>query len=346
MIIVRQIREDDIDGLLRLAEAAYPGMTTLPPDLATLSKKITVAIASLSKAVTAPGREKYLLVMEDTDTGLLVGTAGIIAQLGEDDQFYSYKINKVTHSSKVLEKKVSVETLNLSNHFEGFAEVATLFLDEPYRRNGNGKLLARSRYLFMAEFRERFPAQVMADLRGYFDEHGRSPFWEAIGKNFFDMDFSAADLFGAVNGNQFIADLMPTQPIYVNLLSQEAQQVIGRPNDQGKAALAMLEKEGFQWRGQIDIFDGAPSVDTFIDQLATVTSSAVGPISGTIADSIDGRADNGNGKQYIVSGGDVTSFAACISRLDLGNDKNVLLPPETLNALNLSINDAVRYTEL
>jgi len=59
MIIVRQIREDDIDGLLRLAEAAYPGMTTLPPDLATLSKKITVAIASLSKTVTAPGREKY-----------------------------------------------------------------------------------------------------------------------------------------------------------------------------------------------------------------------------------------------------------------------------------------------
>ena len=276
--------------------------------------------------------------MEDTDTGLLVGTAGIIAQLGEDDQFYSYKINKVTHSSKVLDKKVSVETLNLSNHFEGFAEVATLFLDEPYRRNGNGKLLARSRYLFMAEFRERFPAQVMADLRGYFDEQGRSPFWEAIGKNFFDMDFSAADLFGAVNGNQFIADLMPTQPIYVNLLSEEAQQVIGRPNDQGKAALAMLEKEGFQWRGQIDIFDGAPSVDTFIDQLATVTSSAVGTIVG--------EAVNCDGKQYIVSGGDVTSFAACISCLDLGNDKNVSLPAETLNALNLSINDVVRYTEL
>ena len=49
MIIVRQVREDDIDGLLRLAKAAYPGMTTLPPDLTTLSKKIAVAIASLSE---------------------------------------------------------------------------------------------------------------------------------------------------------------------------------------------------------------------------------------------------------------------------------------------------------
>ena len=39
MIIVRQIREDDIDGLLRLAEAAYPGMTTLPPDLGHAEQK-------------------------------------------------------------------------------------------------------------------------------------------------------------------------------------------------------------------------------------------------------------------------------------------------------------------
>jgi arginine N-succinyltransferase len=338
MIIVRPIREDDIDNLMRLAKAAYPGMTTLPPDRDALIKKIEKSTASLNKHVTAPGRENYLLVMEDTEANLLVGTAGIIAQLGEDDQFYSYKINKVTHSSKVLDKKVTVETLNLSNHFEGFAEVATLFLDESYRKNGNGKLLARSRYLFMAEFRERFPDQVMADLRGYFDAEGRSPFWDAIGQHFFDMDFTDADLFGALNGNQFIADLMPKQPIYVNLLSQEARDVIGRPNDQGKPALGMLEKEGFHWRGQIDIFDGAPSVDTFIDQLETIKASAVGRILG--------EAVNCDETQYLVSGGDIASFTVCISRLEISNDGHVMLPVETLEVLNLSINDSIRYVPL
>jgi arginine N-succinyltransferase len=338
MIIVRPIREDDIDNLLRLAEAAYPGMTTLPPDRDALTKKIEKSTVSLNRHVTEPGRENYLLVMEDTEANLLVGTAGIIAQLGEDDQFYSYKINKVTHSSKALDKKITVETLNLSNHFEGFAEVATLFLDETYRKNGNGKLLARSRYLFMAEFRERFPDQVMADLRGYFDEAGRSPFWDAIGQHFFDMDFTDADLFGALNGNQFIADLMPKQPIYVNLLSQAARDVIGRPNDQGKPALGMLEKEGFHWRGQIDIFDGAPSVDTFIDQLETIKTSAVG--------SILGEAVNCDETQYLVSGGDIASFTVCISRLEISKDGNVMLPVETLKVLNLSINDSVRYVPL
>ena len=338
MIIVRPIREEDIDNLMRLAEAAYPGMTTLPPDRDALIKKIEKSTSSLSKQVTEPGRENYLLVMEDTKTKRLAGTAGIISQLGEDDQFYSYKINKVTHNSKALNKKVSVETLNLSNHFEGFAEVATLFLDQPYRKKGNGKLLARSRYLFMAQFRHRFPDQVMADLRGYFDEHDRSPFWDAIGQHFFDMDFAVADLFGAVNGNQFIADLMPKQPIYVNLLSKEARDVIGRPNDQGKAALAMLEKEGFLWRGQIDIFDGAPSVDTFIDQLDTIRSSAVGTIAGEAAQCGD--------TQYLVCGGDIVSFATCISGIEIMADGNVKLPAETLSGLKLSVDDSVRYVKL
>ena len=338
MLIVRPIRREDIDGLLGLAQAAFPGMTTLPPDREVLAKKIEKSIASLSVSVTEPGRENYLLVMEDTDNKRLVGTAAIIARLGEEDQFYSYKINKVTHSHKALNKKVTVETLNLSNHFEGFAEVATLFLDSDYRKNGNGKLLARSRYLFMAEFRERFPDQVMADLRGYFDEHGRSPFWDAIGQHFFAMGFSEADLFGAVNGNQFIADLMPKQPIYVNLLPPEAQQVIGRPNDQGRPALAMLEKEGFHWRGQIDIFDGAPSVDAFINQLATIKNSKRLPIAQ--------QTDNLDNQQYLVCGGDAAQFASCISQLKMFDDGTVGLPEKTLQALDLQIGDSARVVAL
>ncbi|MDG0970370.1 MAG: arginine N-succinyltransferase [Porticoccaceae bacterium] len=338
MIIVRPIKEHDLDNLLRLAKAAYPGMTTLPPDRDALIKKIEKSTTSLHRDVVEPGRENYLLVMEDTVTGLLVGTAGIISQLGEDDQFYSYKLNKVTHSSKVLGKKVSVETLNLSNHFEGFAEVATLFLDDAYRQKGNGKLLARSRYLFMAQFRQRFPSQVMADLRGYFDENGRSPFWDAIGQHFFDMDFAAADLFGAVNGNQFIADLMPKQPIYVNLLSKAAREVIGRPNDQGRAALAMLEKEGFLWRGQIDIFDGAPSVDTFIDHIATIRSSAVA--------NIIGQAEAPDSTEYLVCGGDIRSFKACISVIEETSEGNIKLPSQTLDGLSLSVGERVRYVAL
>jgi len=67
MIIVRPIREEDIDNLMRLAEAAYPGMTTLPPDRDALIKKIEKSTSSLSKQVTEPGRETYLLILKLSD---------------------------------------------------------------------------------------------------------------------------------------------------------------------------------------------------------------------------------------------------------------------------------------
>jgi arginine N-succinyltransferase len=131
---------------------------------------------------------------------------------------------------------------------------------------------------------------------------------------------------------------MPKQPIYVNLLSLTARDVIGKPNDEGRAALAMLEKEGFLWRGQIDIFDGAPSVDTFIDHIKTIRSSS----TGTVAD----HGTPSDDTQYLVCGGDIGSFAACISGLEISGAGDLLLPQETLSGLGLAVGDSVRYVAL
>ncbi len=335
MIIVRLVTAEDIDGVLELAKEAAPGMTTLPPDRDALLNKINTSTKSAASDITKPSDETYMLVMEDTSTGKLVGTAGIISCLGIHDQFYSYKLNKVTHSSKELDTQVTIQTLNLSNHFEGFAEVATLFLNKDYRKNGNGKLLARSRYMFMGQFRNRFPDQVMADMRGYFDENGRSPFWEAIGQKFFNMSYDEADFHGALNGNQFIADLMPKTPIYVNLLPQDAQDVIGRPNDEGRAAYAMLEKEGFHWNGHTDIFDGAPSIDAFIDNISTLRNSRIATVSETPLVE--------QGSPYIISTGEITSFKTCVSEAEILEDGAIILPVETMESLQLSANDSVRF---
>lgn len=338
MIIVRPIRESDLDGLYALAKEAAPGMTTLPPDRAALERKIALSTQSIARSVSSPGAETYLMVMEDTCSGAVVGTAGIIARLGEDEPFYSYKLNKVTHNSRILGKKVTVEILHLSNHFEGFAEVATLYLSKPYRRDGNGKLLARSRYLLMAAFRQRFPEQVMADLRGFYDESGRSPFWESVGRHFFQMNFADADRFGALNGNQFIADLMPTHPVYVNLLPAEAQAVIGRVNVDGEPALRLLEREGFAWHGHIDIFDGAQSVDAPIDDLRTVREHKRARISAL--------APGAEPSPRLVAAGTIETFTACITPLLADEDGSVQLPAATLDHLPVDIGDAIVHVEL
>ena len=55
------------------------------------------------------------------------------------------------------------------------------------------------------------------------DERGGSPFWDGVAGRFFGMTFQEADYFNAINGNQFIADLMPKHPVYVAMLSDSAR---------------------------------------------------------------------------------------------------------------------------
>jgi len=334
MIIVRTARESDLDGVLELARQAFPGMTTLPPERAVLMEKLKNSNKSVLKEVSTPSDETYFLVMEDLSSNQIIGTAAVIACLGSKDEFYSYKLNKVSQSCKELDKRVSVETLNLSNHFEGYSEVATLYLDENFRKNGNGSLLARTRYLFMAQFRDRFPESVMADLRGSFDKNGNSPFWNAVGSHFFEMDFAEADLYGAVNGNQFIADLMPKQPIYVNMLPADAQAVIGQCNVVGKPAMRMLEAEGFRWNGHVDIFDAAPSVDTKIDDIKSIKESKLAEVIGL-------SEYEGDSQGYVATS-DIESFKCCMSTISVEKG-GVRLPRSVLKALDLELGDSVRY---
>ena len=94
---------------------------------------------------------------------------------------------------------------------------------------------------------------------GVVDAQGRSPFWEAIGRHFFDIDFPKADYLSMVN-KRFIADLMPKHPIYIPLLPKEAQAVIGEVHDQTRPAMRILADEGFECCDQVDIFEGGPVV--------------------------------------------------------------------------------------
>ena len=83
------------------------------------------------------------------------------------------------HASKELNVYQALPTLFLSNDHTGSSELCTLFLDPQWRKEGNGYLLSKSRFLFMAAFRERFNEKVVAEMRGVIDEQGYSPFWES-----------------------------------------------------------------------------------------------------------------------------------------------------------------------
>ena len=125
-----------------------------------------------------------------------------------------------------------------------------------------------------AGHRERFAPTVMAELRGLFDEQDNSPFWDGIAGKFFRIPFEQADQMITSTDGQFILDLAPRHPIYLELVDPAARGVIGEVHRHGEAALAMLEREGFTRSGLIDIFDGGPTVTCQREAIATVREAA------------------------------------------------------------------------
>jgi arginine N-succinyltransferase len=276
---IRPARADDVDALLVLAGQTGGGFTNLPPDRDALARRIGWSCDSFAREGALPQDELYMLLMEEAETGRIGGSAMVFSRLGGEWPFYTYKIATVNQTSKELGRNITMEVLHLTNDFNGAAEVGGLFLLPELRAEGLGRLLARSRYLFMARHRERFPTRVVAELRGWHHPDGSSPFWDGLGRKFFEMPFQEADHFNSLHGNQFIADLMPRYPIYTALLSEEARAVIGKPHDTGVPALKLLEREGFIYEGYIDIFDGGPTVFAYIDNIRTVQQCRSIPVA-------------------------------------------------------------------
>lgn len=272
MLVVRAIRKQDLDGLLALAEQVGSGMTTLKPDRKTLGQRVEVACASFAEEIAPPQRD-YLFVMENTAVGKVVGVCAIKGAVGLEEPFYNYRIGTLVHSSKELNVFSRMETLYLSNDLTGCAELCSLFLHPDYRSGINGKLLSKSRFMFIAQFPHLFPEKLIAEMRGYQSADGRSPFWDSLGRHFFKMDFDRADDLTSLGKKSFIAELMPRHPLYVAYLPQEAQEVIGRVHVDTAPALRLLEQEGMHYEGYVDIFDAGPVLQARVSELRALRES-------------------------------------------------------------------------
>ncbi|MBL4910466.1 MAG: arginine N-succinyltransferase [Alteromonadaceae bacterium] len=341
MIIIRPIQASDYDALHRMAIESGHGFTSLPVNEALLKKRIAHSEASFSKTVTQPGSEGYLFVMEDTATGEVVGTSGIEAAVGLEDAFYTYRLGKVVHNSRELNIYNTVETLTLSNDYTGVTEICTLFLGENHRKNNNGRFLSRFRFLFMAEHTERFDDTVIAEMRGVSDEHGNSPFWAWLEEHFFSMDFPTADYLTGIGKKVFIAELMPKHPIYVNLLSKNAQQVINKVHSNTVPALRLLEAEGFYRRGYVDIFDAGPTVEVERDQIKAIAQSKKCQVLIT-----NNNDDIEEGDKFIICNTQVANFRATQAPLLMRETaQQVVITPNVAQALQVTDGDWVRVVK-
>jgi arginine N-succinyltransferase len=335
-VVIRPAALSDLESLHALALSAGLGMTNLPP-----CRERLLGLLNASAAALAGNRKagsQILLVMEARGEGgaEVVGTGCIFPSVGGDWPFYSYRIGRLRQTSQALGKVVENTILTPVNDYDGSAEVGGLFVRPGLRGMAGGRLMARSRYLFMAEHRDWFGDRVVSELRGYQDEDGRSPFWEAVGRKFYGLEFKEADRISVGAGKQVIADLGPKYPIYLNLLPTDAAVSVGQFHPDGARAHALLTEEGFRFEGCIDIFDAGPTMVADIDNLKAVRDSRVGTI-GEIGPCEDGP-------EVLACAGAVENFRASRGQIWVRDD-DLRVSPELAAALNVQVGDVIRHVE-
>jgi arginine N-succinyltransferase len=337
MNIIRPIQQQDYSSLYDIAQESGVGFTSLPVNEILLKSKIENSVKAFEKDVKQPGDESYLFVMEDNETQEVVGTSGIASSVGLDDAFYHYHLSKVVHASRELNIYNTVDILTLCNDYTGVSEICTLFLRQNARQGLNGRLLSKFRFLFMMEHTNRFAETIIAEMRGINDENGRSPFWQWLEEHFFSMDFPTADYLTGIGQKQFIAELMPKYPIYVSLLSKEAQAVIGQVHEKTKPALQLLEQEGFSCRGYVDIFDAGPTVEANLKHIRSAQASRKVPVK--VVEKITDTEH-----QFFVINTKVQDFRGVCTELTFEvNQEHALISQQAAHALGLSDGDNIRF---
>jgi arginine N-succinyltransferase len=269
LYVMRAAGPRDIDGFKQLRAIAGAGFTSLMLDDAAMMQKLELSEASFVSNAATVGAERYFVALEHIESGTLAGCCGVKATIGETPPDFNFRMITEAQSSAAVNRRFDMRVLIGVNDFTGCTEVGSLFVRPEHRAHGIGRALAQCRYMLMAAAPQRFRDRVVSELRGVVSPEGVSPFWEALGRHFFKMDFAEADKLSATTNNQFILDLTPQHPIYVDLLPQEARDVVGKCHRDGEGARALLEWEGFSFADVIDIFDGGPLMSVQRDLIRT-----------------------------------------------------------------------------
>ncbi|MBX3359519.1 MAG: arginine N-succinyltransferase [Phycisphaeraceae bacterium] len=317
MFVLRRAKIEDIPTLLKLAKMVH--FINLPADKDIIADKVTTSRRSFLTATqrrraeadgrslsdlpvtppeTRPDRQGgesanglaaittrsdlFMFVLEDTESGGILGTSQIISRMGgpgapnvffqlERREFFSRTLQQ--GGTHVVAKLVLDET--------GPTEIGGLILQPSYRGHKMklGRFLSLARFHFIGLHRGMFSDRVLAEMMAPITPDGRSTLWEYLGRRFINLTYDEADRFCQYS-KEFMTSLLPREEIYLTLLPPEARSVVGEVGPETLPARRMLERLGFTCKDRIDPFDGGPNLDVATDDIPLVRDTRrakVGP---------------------------------------------------------------------
>jgi arginine N-succinyltransferase len=279
MILLREVQEKDLETLERFSQ--IPGFINLPNDRDLLKEKLMKSIASFRDEISSRTEGKYIFVAEDLNTHQILGTSMIAAQHGTaDSPHFYFEVGSEKKFSDTISTGFIHGTLKLKYDTNGPSEIGGLVLDPAHRNTESrlGRQISFVRFLFLGLNKGRFKRRIIAELLPPLNKKGQSPLWEAIGRRFTNMDYWEADML-CQKSKEFIFSLFPSGKIYTTFLSAEARNAIGKVGKETEPVVHMLKKIGFQYKSQVDPFDGGPHFWANVDELLPIRKIIQGSIS-------------------------------------------------------------------
>lgn len=344
MILLREIQEKDLDALERFAQ--IPGMFNLPGDRELLKERIQRSRGSFAGKYKDLPDTKYVFVAEDVATKQILATSMIAGQHGTaESPHYYFELGHEKRFSEAINTGFIHGTLTLKIDTDGPSEIGALVVD-PAARNDErrvGRQISFVRFLYVALHRAKFRSHIIAELLPPLNKRGLSPLWEAIGRRFTNMDYWEADQLSA-KSKDFIFDLFPSGKIYTTFLSAEARNAIGKVGKDTQPVVHMLKKIGFEYRNQVDPFDGGPHFWAQVDKIVPVKNTRSLIWRGAVSDRQNPLVDHGLLAASVAKPGEfrAVSVECSISDKDL-SVTDAARAAAVESALGLKLGDSVSF---
>ena len=335
--LLRPATLEDLDVIEKFSKAATFAIRTLQPDRALLAARVERSLNALAGSEALNGDEIYHFVLEDLQAGRVVGTSGIVASAASNGRFYCYRNEFLAHASDELGITNREHTLRLCEDLSDHTLLSSFFIEPEYSETLAPQLLSRGRLLFIRNYMHLFAERIGAENPGLCDDEGNSPVWDALGHRFFKMPFPEAEQRTGGRSKSFIAELMPRMPVYVSLLSKEAQWAVGQLHPDAELPFGILVAEGFDVDSYVDIFDGGPIAQARVAMLRSVVSAL----------DVTLRADAGvEGEAWLVANMERARFRATLTDGKFIDDNlNVMRPAiERLGLIEGARASAVRVS--
>jgi arginine/ornithine N-succinyltransferase beta subunit len=206
-------------------------------------------------APNEPGGQWWLA---SDEAGLPLAALHAVPALGLSRARYSFHLGRVVHAAPELGLHQVQTTLQLGHDATGEAELDGFWRSEEADEAVLDALIATA-VKALKPLRPEPGALVVAELPGWRDAMGRSPFWEGLVHPFLPqarVEEAAARLGPAFASH--LGPLLPRQLMHVAFLPEATQQRLGQVADSQRPWLRALQRAGFSdWRHR-RIDDGGP----------------------------------------------------------------------------------------